>query len=127
MGLNKLTGEYPVEIGGEVYPLRYTWAALAELQAELGEDYDTVISAALGAQDVKIISKAVACGLNGALTADEVFKASPSLVATVAAVMGAIRFAYYGPTGAPKPERIKKKVLQKILTLSKNLIRRPVV
>lgn len=126
MGLNKFTGEYPIEIGGVVYSLRYSWAALAALQAELGLEYDTAISTALSTQDVKTLAIIISCGLGGALSSKEVYDSSPQLMASVAAITGAIRFAYYGPTGAPPPEKIKKKVFQRVATFWNRLLRRRV-
>ncbi len=125
MGLNKFTGEYPIEIGGTVYALRYSWAALAELQAELGVEYDTAISTALSTQDVKTLSIVISCGLDGALSAKDVYEASPQLMATSAAVTGAILFAYYGTAGAPPPEKVKKKMFQRVSTFWNRLLKRP--
>lgn len=94
---NKYTGVLPIEIAGEIYNLHFSWAAIAALQTEFGNDYDAEISSAINSFDTGKLAKIISIGIGNKLTADEILILSPPLVEICAAIMNAIKMAYYGP------------------------------
>lgn len=94
---NHHTGTRPIEIGGKSYPLQFTWAAVAALQSELGQDYDQELANAVDTFDTAKLAKIISIGINDELTAAQIMAASPPLVEICRGVMEAITMAYYGP------------------------------
>jgi len=95
---NAHRGEVAIEGLGT---LRYDWHAIARLVDEFGKDFDTKLSAAARDFDVDVIAAAVAIGLGGEATVDDVKRAAPPLVPTVAAVLDALNLAFHGQREAP--------------------------
>ena len=101
---NPYRGEVSIDLAGSPRVLRYTWAAVMELRAEYGADFDARISEAIMAMDLDALSKILAIGLRttyAECTARTVVDASPPISAAVNAVQSALRLAFHGPEGAP--------------------------
>lgn len=83
--------------------LRYDWDGLARLIGEFGQDFDSVVAKASASMDVDTIAKAVAIGLGGDVTAEDVKRASPPIVPAVQAVMRALNLAFHGDEKGAAP------------------------
>jgi hypothetical protein len=76
--------------------LRYDWHAIARLVDEFGKDFDSKLSAAARDFDIDVIARAVVIGLDNGATVDDVKRAAPPIVPTVAAVLDALNLAFHG-------------------------------
>lgn len=81
--------------------LKYDWDAIARLIDAFGQSFDSKLSEAMVANDLDAIAIAVAIGLGGEMTADDVKRASPAIVPTVNAVMLALNLSFHGDVEAP--------------------------
>lgn len=94
------------EYRGEQYvpglgTLNYDWDAIARLIDSFGQSFDAKLSEAMVSNDLDAIATAVAIGLGGGVTPDDVKKASPPIVPTVNAVMIALNLSFHGSKEAP--------------------------
>lgn len=101
--INRITGHAEVEIAGKVYTVRFTWAAIAEIQERFGDgpnmfNPDTVAGvAAIGFRNY-----------HPELTAERIKELSPPLVPFAKAIQEALQWAYFGPDTPPSEGAEKK-------------------
>lgn len=81
--------------------LTYDWDAIARLIDAFGQSFDTKLSEAMVSNDLDAIATAVAIGLGGETTPEDVKRASPPIVPTVNAVMVALNLSFHGKKEAP--------------------------
>jgi len=111
--MNRITGERTIDINGQGYTMRFTWRALAEVEAEYGDNPD------LFKPDV--LAKVTAAGLKDKypdMTAERIMELSPPLMPLCAAIREAIQWAYFGAETIPKAEaraEVKKNRLAAML------------
>lgn len=103
--MNPITGEYQIEIGGNIYWLRFTWRAISEIEAKYGEKPNLF--------DPEVIAYIAAAGLKAKhpeMTAEKILDLSPPLVPFAQAIQQALQWAYFGKSIMPpeKSEEIKK-------------------
>lgn len=102
--MNPYTGDSSVEIGGKAITLRYDWAALSRIRAELGQDGQ----AAALAGDLDKLADLVAIGLavhHPDMDTGAVRAASPAVFPTIRAVEAALSAAWFGPVGPEKDDQ----------------------
>lgn len=102
--MNPYTGDAPLEMGGRVLTLRYDWAAISRIRAEMGVEGQ--VAALKG--DLNRLSELVAIGLavhHPDVDAAAVFLASPPVNPTVRAVDVALSAAWSGPGANDQEER----------------------
>jgi hypothetical protein len=120
--MNRITGEKKVIINGQGYVMRFTWRALAEIEAEYGDNPN------LFSPDV--LSRVAAAGLRDQhpdMTPEKIMDLSPPLMPFCAAVKEAIQWAYFGAEQIPQTGTgdVKKNRLADMLSrLIKRLSRR---
>ena len=93
--MNPLTGECPVDICGQTYTLRFTWSAVAEIQAAYGDDPKL--------EDLATIAAVGAAGLrhhHPEMTAERLAELSPPIFPLRMALQQAWEWAWCGPEGA---------------------------
>lgn len=93
--MNQLTGECPVDLGGQTYTLRFVWAAVAEVQAAYGDDPQL--------DDLPTLAAVAAAGLRAShpeMTAERLAELSPPILPLQQAIRRAWEFAWCGPEGA---------------------------
>jgi hypothetical protein len=93
--MNKLTGECPVELAGQTYTLRFTWAAVAEVQAAYGDDPNL--------DELPTLAAVGAAGLrmhHPEMTAERLTELSPAIFPFRLALERAWEWAWCGPEGA---------------------------
>ena len=89
---NKILGIKRVNIHGETYQIRFTWAEIAEIEANCG-----AAGPELG--DLKGLATTAAIGMRAfhpEITAEKLIAMSPPVFVLQAAVSEALRFAYWG-------------------------------
>ena len=94
---NRFKGE--VTVNG-VGVLVYDWDAIGRLVDALGADFDTKISEAATALDMKIIATALSIGAG--VSVDDVMRASPPIRQAMDAINTAFILAFHGHTGVPQ-------------------------
>ena len=120
--MNRITGEKKVIINGQGYVMRFTWRALAEIEAEYGDNPN------LFSPDV--LSRVAAAGLRDKypdMTPEKIMDLSPPLMPFCVAVKEAIQWAYFGTEPIPQTSagEVKKNRLADMLSrLIKRLSRR---
>ena len=112
--MNPITGERLVEINGGKYTLRFTWKALAEIEAKYGDNPNLF--------NAEVIANIASYGLSEKhpeMTAEKIMELSPPLMPFVNAVQEALQWAYFGKEPVPKSDVKKKKtgLLRRILSL----------
>jgi hypothetical protein len=120
--MNRITGEKKVTINGQGYVMRFTWRALAEIEAEYGDNPNLF--------NADVLSKVGAAGLRDKypdMTPERLMDLSPPLMPFCAAVKEAIQWAYFGAEPMPQTSTgdVKKNRLVGMLSrLTKRLSRR---
>ena len=121
--MNRITGERTVDINGQGYVMRFTWRALAEIEADYGDNPNLF--------KPEVLAKVTAAGLREKhpdMTAERIMELSPPLMPLCVAVREAIQWAYFGTETVPKTEartEVKKNRLADGLSrLIKRLLRR---
>jgi hypothetical protein len=105
---NPVTGERQVSINGKQYALRFTWAALAEIEQKHGENPSLF--------NPEVLASVAASGFvhrHPELTAEAIMELSPPIVPFAVAVQEAIRWANFGPEGPPESKAAEKKSLHR--------------
>lgn len=103
--MNPVTGEKKVSINGKPYVLRFTWAALAEMEAKHGDNPNLL--------KPDILASVAESGFrqhHPEMTAERIMELSPPMVPFAKAVQEAIKWACFG--GEPVPESTQKKSLR---------------
>jgi hypothetical protein len=101
--MNPITGHKQVDINGKLYTLRFTWAAMAEIEQKWGE--------APNLFDPAVLAGVAAAGFRDKhpeLTAEKLMELSPPIAPFVQSVQEAIRWACFGDQ--PIDGVVKKKV-----------------
>lgn len=101
--MNPLTGEKQVLINGQRFLLRFTWRALAEVEARYGDNPNLF--------NAEVVAHVAAAGFKDKhpdLTAERIMELSPPLIPFAKDVQEAIRWAYFGPEEPPKGDSVKK-------------------
>lgn len=96
---NPFRGTVVVEIGGAKAVLRYDWEAIAQVQTELGEEFDL--------QQLQTLERFAELGfsrLNPEITAEHLRRVSPPVLPLLKACQEAYSLAYFGSTGPPEEE-----------------------
>ena len=97
--MNRITGEKNVIINGQGYVMRFTWRALAEIEAKYG-DNPNLFSA-------DVLSHVGSAGLRDShpeMTPEKIMDMSPPLMPFCVAVKEAIQWAYFGAEQIPRAE-----------------------
>lgn len=116
-------GFVSIETKGKQLSLRFTWASLAKLQDELGEDFISLSSRALDETNIKDLALLAAAG--SGLTADEVYEMGLPIVAARDAVTRAWQHAFFGGVlEAEKRESAAKKIVKRLATFWHSLLKR---
>lgn len=92
---NPIMGTVPVTLHGKEYTLQFTWAAVAQVIREFGQDRDLF--------DPSVLSGVAAIGLQAhhpGMTADDV-RDGNTIVAIVGPVTKALHYAYFGEQEVP--------------------------
>jgi len=103
--MNPVTGQKIIVVGGEPLTLRFTWAALAEIEHKYGDNPNLF--------DPEIVATVAAAGLREKhpdITAERIMQLSPPLMPFMRDVQQALRWAYFGaePTPEAVPDAVKK-------------------
>ena len=119
--MNRITGEKKVMIGGRGYVMRFTWRALAEIEAEYGDNPNLL--------KPEIVAAVASAGLrerHPEMTPDKIMELSPPLMPFARDVQTAIQWAYFGNEAIPGVTGdVKKNRLADMLSrLIKRLSRR---
>ena len=104
--MNPVTGEKLIEIGGQKCVLKFTWKALAEIEAKFGENPNLF--------NAGVLSKVAAAGLRDRqpeMTAEKIMEISPPLVPFAHAIQTAMQWAYFGAESIPEASKEVKKNL----------------
>lgn len=96
-GVNAYAGETRVEIGGQSFELKFTWDALARLEAEFGEDYNNVVRRRVFAGNTRVIATALEIGSGGRITPQLIEAASPPTAEMAIGIGTALNRAFLGP------------------------------
>jgi hypothetical protein len=95
MAENPITGTVPLVLKGNEYTLQFTWAAVAQVIREFGQDRDLF--------DPDVLAGVAAIGLQAhhpGMTPDDV-RDGNHIVAIVAPVTKALHYAYFGEQEVP--------------------------
>ena len=119
--MNPVTGTKRVDINGKGYLMRFTWAALAEVEAMYGDNPNLF--------NAEILSRVAAAGLRAfhpEMTPEAIMELSPPLIPFAKEVQQAMQWAYFGKEAIPEAkENVKKNLLMAGLSrLIKRLCRR---
>jgi len=122
--MNRITGERTVDINGQGYVMRFTWRALAEVEAEYGDNPNLF--------KPEVLAKVTAAGLREKhpdMTPERIMELSPPLMPLCSAVREAIQWAYFGGEVVPKTETAatdvkKNRLADGLSRLIKRLLRR---
>lgn len=95
-----LDGAVTLAIAGRPRRLAFTWGVLAEIRATYGEGFQDQFNEALASTDFRVLAELVSLATERELSAAEVMRASPPIVATVKALAEAFSLAYHGPEWA---------------------------
>lgn len=109
--INGYSGDVPFDCGGKVLTLRYDWAALAAIKTKFKDQHAFEL---IENNDLDIIAEVAAIGLqchHKGMTAKDVIALSPPVMLFGRALVQALNFAYWGPTGEP-PESVLAEVEQ---------------
>lgn len=87
---------FPLYICGALRPIRFNWAAIAQLRDRFGVDFQNEVNRGLMDQDVRILADVLAIGSGGSVTAAQIMDDSPPIMDAVTIISGALRFAYNG-------------------------------
>lgn len=101
--MNPVTGEKQIAIDGKLVLLRFTWRALAEIEARYGDNPNL-----FNAETVAHVAAAGFRDRHPELTAERIMELSPPLVPFVRDVQEAIQWAYFGPEKPPTGDSVKK-------------------
>ena len=120
--MNRITGEKKVTINGQGYVMRFTWRALAEIEAEYGDNPNLL--------KPEIVASVASAGLRERhpdMTPEKIMELSPPLMPFARDVQTAIQWAYFGTEPIPQTSagEVKKNRLAGMLSrLTKRLSRR---
>lgn len=121
--MNRITGEKKVMINGQGYVMRFSWRALAEIEAEYGDNPNLF--------NAEVLADVAAAGLRDKhpdMTPERIMELSPPLMPFCVAVKEAIQWAYFGAESIPQTStagEVKKNRLRDTLSrLLKRLLRR---
>lgn len=121
--MNRINGERMIEIDGQGYTMRFSWRALAEVEAEYGDNPNLF--------KPEVLAKVASAGLKDRhpdLTAEKIMELSPPLMPLCVAVREAIQWAYFGtetmPKAPPAPSVKKNRLADGFSRLIKRLSRR---
>ena len=95
--MNPITGEKVITINGERLTLRYTWKAIAEIEAKYGDNPNLFAP--------ETVADVAAAGLRDRhpdYTPDRIMELSPPLVPLAKDVQEALRWAYFGTEEIPQ-------------------------
>lgn len=101
--MNPITGEKVITINGERLTLRYTWKAIAEIEARYGDVPDLF--------KPETVADVAAAGLrekHPEYTAERIMELSPPLVPLARDVQLALQWAYFGAEAIPEKQEVKK-------------------
>jgi hypothetical protein len=105
--MNPVTGEKIVTIQGRAYTVRYTWRALAEIEAAYGDSPNLF--------NAEVLAKVAAAGMKEKhpdITAEGIMDLSPPLVPFARDIQQALQWAYFGAGAIPDmADDVKKKGL----------------
>ena len=107
--MNPFRAMVPVDIDGARVVLRYDWEAIAQVQTELGDEFDL--------QQLQTLERFAELGfarLNPEITGEYLRNISPPVLPLLKACQEAYSLAYFGSTGPPAEEAgpSKKKLRQ---------------
>ncbi|WP_137387966.1 GTA-gp10 family protein [Rhodoligotrophos defluvii] len=108
---NPYRGEVVVSLDGEPHLVRFSWHAIAALQARYGQGFAATVSQALASYDVATMAEVLAIGLaerHPEMTADKIMASSPPMVTVAAKVTEALNLAFHGPQGLGTEDRETK-------------------
>jgi hypothetical protein len=111
--MNRITGEKKVIINGQGHVMRFTWRALAAIEAEFGDNPNLF--------NAEVLAKVASAGLaekHPDMTPERIMDLSPPLMPFCADVKEAIQWAYFGTEAIPKadaPAEVKKNRLAGML------------
>lgn len=94
---NPITGHRTVEIDGQELTLRYTWKAIAEVEAKYGD--------APNLFDPETVANVAAAGLRDThpeYTPERILELSPPFIPFVKAIQDALQIAYFGAIATPE-------------------------
>jgi hypothetical protein len=98
-----VTGHLEIDVFGNRLTMRYTWKAIAEIEAKYGD--------APNLFDPDTIAHVAAAGLKDShpeYTAERILELSPPLVPFARAVQDALHMAYFGTESIPEAGPVKK-------------------
>lgn len=102
---NEYRGEVSLWIGDELYVMRYSWAALAELKSAFGDEYEQRIIRAGIERDVEVLAEAMAIAMreyNPDITKADVMEMSPPFAKSFDSIMQCLTMAYHGVKELPE-------------------------
>ena len=98
--MNPVTGEKILRIEGRPYILKFTWAALSEIEQRYGDKPNLF--------DPAVVADVAAAGLrerHPEMTAEAIMKISPPLAPFATEVQQALQWAYFGPGKIPESDK----------------------
>lgn len=102
--MNPVVGEKQIEIGGDIYILKFTWKALAEIEHKYGDNPNML--------DPSIAAGVAEAGLRDRypdMTAERIESISPPFIPFANAINQALQYAYFGIEAPAKESGVKKK------------------
>ena len=105
---NEQRDQVGLEIGGKRRPLVFDWAALGQLRAGIGPEFDVKIAKAGYEFNINVLAVALAIGLKRdwpEVTPEIVKAASPAILEVIEALERALHPAFYGSKEANPPNR----------------------
>jgi hypothetical protein len=90
--MNPVTGEKAIRIAGVDYVMRFTWRALAEVEAKHGDSPNLF--------NPEVVASVASAGMRDRhpeMTAERIMDLSPPLVPFAHSVQEALKWAYLGP------------------------------
>lgn len=94
--MNRITGEKKVIINGQGHVMRFTWRALAAIEAEFGDNPNLF--------NAEVLAKVASAGLaekHPDMTPERIMELSPPLMPFAHDVQTAIQWAYFGNEAIP--------------------------
>ena len=108
MNPNIHTADVEIILLGKPYKVRYDWAAIAQLKAELGDKFDTVIAEASVDWNMQVIATALEIGLTrhhpNELTAEKIHAISPPVLPMTKAINEGFNMAFHGSLEVPEDD-----------------------
>ena len=101
--MNPITGEKVIRLDGKRVVLRYTWRAIAEIEAKHGDMPNMF--------DAEVVASVAAIGLKDKYpeyTAERIMELSPPLIPFAKNVQEALQWAYFGKEIPPAADSEKK-------------------